>query len=160
MLTTGDVHGLMRNQDFQALMNNPHMKALMTQSDVASEKGAQAAAEKMVAAWSRVNQIKHDPRIIAILNDPEFQQQLNAPNKLPLMMNPKLNQLTEFIFSDAPPITHGAHNVQIQDITQGINNKNTIPTTSEKQDDKPPTTVYRWTDDEGRTHYSDKPINK
>jgi len=160
MLTTGDVHGLMRSPDFQALMNNPHMQALMTQSDVASEQGAQAAAEKMVAAWSRVNQLKHDPRIIAIISDPEFQKQLNAPNKLPLMMNPKLNQLTTIIFSDAPPVSHGAHNVQIQDITQDINNKNTTPTANEKQDDKPPATIYRWTDEEGRTHYSDKPINK
>lgn len=158
MLTTGDVNGLMHNQDFQALMNNPHMQALMTQSDVESEKGAQAAAEKMVAAWGRVNQLKHDPRIIAIINDPEFQQQLNAPNKLPLMMNPKLNQITEIIFSDAPPITHEAHNVQIQDEIQETNNINTTPTAIEKQDDKPPTTIYRWTDEEGRTHYSDKPI--
>jgi uncharacterized membrane protein required for colicin V production len=158
MLTTGDVNGLMRDPDFQALMNNPHMQALMAQSDVESEKGAQAAAEKMVAAWGRVNQLKHDPRIIAIISDPEFQQQLNAPNKLPLMMNPKLNQITEIIFSDAPPVPIEAHNIQIQDETQDIDNTNTSPTASEKQDDKPPATIYRWTDEEGRTHYSDKPI--
>jgi uncharacterized membrane protein required for colicin V production len=159
MLTTGDVHGLMRDDGFQALMNNPHMQALMSQSDVSSELGSRAAAEKMIAAWSRVNQIKHDPRVIAIITDPEFQQQLNSSNKLSLMMNPKMSQLTEIIFSNETPVSHGVSNLQVEDITHKLDTVNPAsPTTTEESEDKPKTTVYRWTDDEGRVHYSDKPV--
>lgn len=158
MLNTGDVPALMRDKDFQALINNPHMQALMTQSDVSSDEGARAAAEKMVAAWGRMNHLKHDPRIIAIINDPEFQQQLNAPNKLPLMMNPKMNQLAELIFSSETPVSHGTSNYQISpmgDTSEAPHPQETKA--SQPVDDKPKTTIYQWTDKEGRVHYSDKP---
>lgn len=160
MLTTGDVQGLMRDEQFQSLMNDPHMKALMEQSDVSGDSGSQAAAEKMVAAWNRVNLIKHDPRVIAIISDPEFQQQLNAPNKLPLMMNPKLNQLTEIIFSSEAPAANSSNTYQIVKSEQYMENQEPSHQETVAQppkEDKPKTNVYRWTDEEGRVHYSDKP---
>lgn len=160
ILTTGDTNALLRNPDFQDLMNNPSVQALMSQSDVKSEAGAQAAAEKMVLAWSRVQTIKHDPRVIAILNDPEFQQQLNSANKLPLMMNPKLNQLTEIIFSSETTPANGMGNYQVRDINEADTGANTAPATnnSAEADSKPATTIYRWTDENGQVHYSDKPV--
>lgn len=157
ILTTGDTHALMRDPAFQELMSNPSVQALMSQSDVNSDAGSQAAAEKMVQAWSRVQSIKHDPRVLAIINDPEFQQQLNSSNKLPLMMNPKLNQLTEIIFSSEAVPANGMGNYQVRDI-----NAATTETTnnSANEDSKPATTIYRWTDDNGQVHYSDKPVIK
>lgn len=162
MLTTGDVQGLMRDAQFQELMNDPHMKALMAQSDVSSESGSQAAAEKMVTAWNRVNLIKHDPRVIAIISDPEFQQQLNAPNKLPLMMNPKMNQLAEIIFSPETPVSHGTNNYQMTDVDDASGARSLQDTTTQQpvDDNKPKTTIYRWTDEEGRVHYSDTPTHE
>lgn len=165
MLNTGDVQGLMRDAQFQELMNDPHMKALMEQSDVSSESGSQAAAEKMVAAWNRVNLIKHDPRVIAIISDPEFQQQLNAPNKLPLMMNPKLNQLTEIIFSSETPAATGSNNYQIVEQEQfGEPQPGTYQEKQQKpaadSEEKPKSNIYRWTDENGQVHYSDKPIEE
>lgn len=168
MLTTGDVNGLLQDKDFQALMDNPHMQALMAQSDVASETGAKAAAEKMVFAWGRVNSVKYDPRVIAIVNDPEFQEQLNAPNKFPLMMNPKLNQLTEIIFnadkdatgaSNSPAASNRTEHYQIQDISD---DKDTPPPQADLPDEenKPAAAIYRWTDKDGKVHYSDKPIKE
>jgi uncharacterized membrane protein required for colicin V production len=158
ILTTGDTNALLRDPGFQELMNNPSVQALMSQSDVKSEAGAQAAAEKMVQAWSRVQTIKHDPRVIAIISDPEFQQQLNSSNKLPLMMNPKLNQLTEIIFSSEATPANGMGNYQVQDINEGATD--TAPATNNAADEesKPAVTIYRWTDENGRVHYSDKPV--
>lgn len=160
ILTTGDTNALLRDPGFQELMNNPSVQALMSQSDVKSEAGAQAAAEKMVQAWSRVQTIKHDPRVIAIISDPEFQQQLNSSNKLPLMMNPKLNQLTEIIFNSETVPTNGMGNYQVQDINEADTDTNTAPATNNSTDknSKPAKTIYRWTDDNGRVHYSDKPV--
>lgn len=162
ILTTGDTNALLRDPGFQELMNNPSVQALMSQSDVKSAAGSQAAAEKMVQAWNRVQTIKHDPRVIAIISDPEFQQQLNASNKLPLMMNPKLNQLTEIIFSSETAPANGMGNYQVRDINEGTTGTNTAPVTNNPsgEDAKPATTIYRWTDEAGQVHYSDKPVKK
>ena len=148
----------MRDPAFKELMNNPSVQALMSQSDVNSDAGSQAAAEKMVQAWNRVQTIKHDPRVIAIISDPEFQQQLNSSNKLPLMMNPKLNQLTEIIFSSETMPANGMGNYQIQDMNEV--GASTTPATNNAtdEDSKPATTIYRWTDENGQVHYSDKPV--
>lgn len=163
LLTTGDTQALMRTAEFQSLMDNPSVQALMAQSDVDSEAGSQAAAEKMVQAWNRVQTIKHDPRVIAIISDPEFQQQLNSPNKLPLMMNSKLNQLTEIIFSSetTPANGMGTYRVQNMDDTTTGSHVNPAANNSAIDDDsKPATTIYRWTDENGQVHYSDKPVQK
>lgn len=158
ILTTGDTQALMRDPAFKELMNNPSVQALMSQSDVNSEAGSQAAAEKMVQAWSRVQTIKHDPRVIAIISDPEFQQQLNSSNKLPLMMNPKLNQLTEIIFSSETTPANGMGNYQVRDLNEATTH--TAPATNNvaDEDSKAATTIYRWTDENGQVHYSDKPV--
>lgn len=155
LLTTGDTRALMREPAFKELMNNPSMQALMAQSDVTSDAGSQAAAEKMVQAWNRMQTIKQDPRVIAIISDPEFQQQLNSSNKLPLMMNPKLNQLTEIIFSGEASTTDGMGNYQIENSDDP---SNATAAAASTQDDKPATTIYRWTDENGQVHYSDKPV--
>lgn len=154
LLTTGDTHALMRDPEFKALIDNPSMQALMAQADVNSDAGAQAAAEKMVFAWNRVQIIKHDPRVIAIVNDPEFQQQLNSPNKLPLMLNPKLNQLTQIIFSQETIAANGTNNYEVIEVKQNNTGSQTTEETS-----RTPTQIYRWTDENGQVHYSDQPTN-
>lgn len=159
ILTTGDTNALLRDPGFQDLMNNPSVQALLAQSDVKSDVGAQAAAEKMVAAWSRVQTIKHDPRVIAIISDPEFQQQLNSANKLPLMMNPKLNQLTEIIFNSETVPANGMGQYQVQDINEA--GAGTTPENNNSisgEDTKPAATIYRWTDENGQVHFSDIPV--
>lgn len=159
ILTTGDTNALLRDPGFQNLMNNPSVQALLAQSDVKSDVGAQAAAEKMVVAWSRVQTIKHDPRVVAIISDPEFQQQLNSANKLPLMMNPKLNQLTEIIFNSETVPANGMGQYQVQDINEadaGTTQENNNSISGE--DTKPAATIYRWTDENGQVHFSDIPV--
>lgn len=165
ILTTGDTDALLRSPAFQDLMNNPNVQALMAQSDVKSEAGAQVAAEKMVQAWNRAQTIKHDPRVIAIISDPEFQQQLNSSNKLPLMMNPKLNQLTEIIFSGETIPANGMGTYQIRDVNEAESGTNAKLTNNDVADNnstdenlKPAATIYRWTDENGQVHYSDKPV--
>lgn len=155
ILTTGDTHALTRDPAFQEMMNNESVQALLAQSDVSSEKGSQAAAEKMVSAWNRVQRIKHDPRVIAIISDPEFQQQMNSPNKLSLLTNPKLNELASIIFSNETQPTNGMGIYEIQE-RRAENSHATMPMGNGEE--KPKTTIYRWTDENGQVHYSDKPV--
>jgi len=160
MLSTGDVNALMKEQGFTELMADEHMQALIATADnkAIGTNGQQVAAEKMVAAWQRANDLKNDPRIIAILSDPEFQKQLNSPNKLALMMNPKLNQLTEIIFSDGPATQNHSNNIHQSNtaISATSPTATTSPTQTTTPEEKPPTKIYRWTDENGKVHYSDK----
>lgn len=153
LLTTGDTLGLMHNPEFQALINTPGMQALMKHADVTSEAGAEAAADKMVLAWNHMQRIKNDPRVVAIMSDPEFQQQLNSTNKLPLMMNPKLNQLTQIIFTPATMVANDSRGYDVVD----LQNNQTTPATAH-DNDQTPTQIYRWTDTQGQVHYSDQPL--
>ncbi len=151
LLSREDSQGLIDSAEFKTLVSNPHMQALMQEADVRSEQGERAAAEKLIAAWNRTQQLKYDPRVTTILQDREFQQQLNNPNKLALMMNPKLKQLTEIIFN---PAEHYA----IRDLDSA--ERASLESNSSEATDgskKAPTRIYRWTDESGQVHYSDKP---
>ena len=98
MVANNDIDGLMRVPEFQALMSNEHIQALMPPSNATGQDNVRKGAQKMVSAWGRINRISNHPEFIAILSDPELQQQLQSPD-LALMMNPKLNKLTEILFS-------------------------------------------------------------
>lgn len=145
LLKQGDTQALLQNWQFQRMMNNENMQALLVGSeDTKDGKFSQeVAAEKMLEAWRHTDAIKNDPRVEAILNDAEFQQQLNSSNKLPLMMNPKLKQLTDIIFS-------GEHS------RQSNSESDEVRVDSEEPRDK----IYRWTDSNGYVHYSDQPIKQ
>ena len=166
-LNAGDVNGLMRNKDFQQLMDNRDMQAILSSASGNANNPAaqQAAAEKMVAAWQKVDTLKSDPRVLQILNDPAFQQQLNSPNKLSLMMNPRLRELTEIIFNSQGNTTTPSNSVKntnyhIEDITQPHPGEQTPSPAadSEQGNTTREEKIYRWKDANGKTHFSDKPI--
>jgi len=136
LLKKGDTQTLLKDWRFQHLMNNQDMQAMLinTEDNQSGKFSQQIAAENMVSAWRHTYAIKNDPRIVAIINDAEFQQQLNSPNKLPLMLNPKLKELTDIIFSSEHPVE------SIDPVAV------------------PAAQIYRWTDSSGRVHYSDEPV--
>jgi hypothetical protein len=160
----------MHNADFQQLLQNPDMQAIISSSD---ESAKRAATEKMIQAWQKVTTLKNDSRVLDIMKDPAFQAQLNSPNKLPLLMNPKLRELSEIIFSNDLGSERAAPGIQapapqksnvhytLEDITQGTGEKTkAVEALSEthKREELPEEKIYRWTDENGKVHYSDKPI--
>jgi|GEM_PF-596546 len=185
-LNRGNVETLMRNKDFQNLMRNPDMQAIISADgdDSTDKSGEHAAAEKMIQAWKKVSTLKNDPRVIAIVQDEAFQAQLNSPNKLALLMNPKMRELTEIIFNpttdtltyagETIPATEngsGRENEKvrytIEDITNGSDQNNseveaenneTTPTSKQQAEEATEQKLYRWTDENGKVHFSDKPI--
>ncbi len=182
-LAQGNTASLMQNEDFQELLQNPDMQAILSSGDNAGDTASeQATAEKMIQAWQKVETLKNDPRVIDIVSDPAFQAQLNSPNKLPLLMNPKMRELSEIIFSnDSPPVSTNrpaknattkaaaaipkTHYV-VEDITSGVqqpaaNNddeKSAEKKSANKKEEVREEKLYRWTDEDGKVHYSDKPI--
>lgn len=171
-LNHGNVESLMQNKDFQQLLKNPDMQAIIASEDSNDKSTEQAAAEKMIQAWQKVVMLKTDPRVLDIVNDPAFQAQLNSPNKLPLLMNPKMRQLSEIIFSDEseeettkpvkqiPAGQKSNVHYTLEDITQGAGPKAKEESLSDthKREEQQEEKIYRWTDEDGKVHYSDKPI--
>ncbi len=178
-LNHGNAESLMQNEDFQQLIQNPDMQAIISSADdeTTGKSAEQAAAEKMIQAWQKVATLKNDPRVLEIVGDPAFQAQLNSTNKLPLLMNPKMRELSEIIFSNETvasspdqlrPTKKNATRIEsneqykIEDITNGIPQDSEVET-SESEDKKPEKTetkLYRWTDENGKVHFSDKPIKE
>jgi uncharacterized membrane protein required for colicin V production len=175
LLTKGDTNALMGNEGFQSLMNNADMQAILENvgDDKTGKTSQQLTAEKMVAAWGRTNDLKNDPRVITIVTDPEFQQQINSTNKLPLLTNPKLKMLTEIIFS-SPTTTNdttevnrmaqqnnillesGITQYEINDISNAHKNvQQPLSSDNAKPEKKPDPKIFRWTDENGKVHYSD-----
>jgi len=169
-LSKGNAQALLQNRDFQELMKNPDMRAIIASenNDAASE---QAAAEKMIQAWQKVETLRNDPRVLNIVNDPAFQAQLNSPNKLPLLMNPGMRELTEIIFNSEPNPAPAANKIKvaesgkitrydIEDITNDVKQTSeaAINASETEAEKAPEQKLYRWTDEDGKVHYSDKPI--
>lgn len=168
-LNTGDINTLMQNQDFQKLMGNSDVQALVASADNSGngESPEKIAAEKMINVWQKMESLKNNPRVMQIIADPEFQEQLDATNKLPLMLNPKLKELTDIMFNEettsgspgATPKTQHITTYKVEDITENVqqemNNSQTPSKGKEEQSEKK---LYRWTDENGRVHFSDKPV--
>ncbi len=151
LMRAGDIDSLMQVPEFNRLMNDPDMKQLLSDSgmDIHREDTAQQTARKIALGWQQIQVMQSDPRVQAIINDPEFQQQLQADNKLPLLMNPKLNTLAEIIFvegADKLEAVQEDAEIRIKEIQRGDD------AILEEEG-----TIYRWVDENGQVQYSDKP---
>jgi len=182
-LNHGNVHTLVDNKDFQTLMQNSDMQAILASAEETNGENfsQEEAAGKLISAWQKIATLKNDPRVLDIVNDSTFQEQLNSPNKIPLLMNPKMRELTEIMFngesesiSSVADVSNAAiHNkthYKIEDLNQGttharteelppINNPNgTQPANTGNNEPQTEKKIYRWTDENGKVHYSDSPV--
>lgn len=153
LMKEGDVDELMKVPEFRRLMENQDMKHLLEASGlgVDSKDSARETAKKITLGWQRVQLMKNDPRVQSIVNDPEFRAQMQAENKLPLLANPKLNELAEIIFVDGTgsiAAFNADNQITIKEIQKGADASVTEGEAG---------TVYRYTDEHGQVHYSDKP---
>lgn len=95
----GDVDAVMATPAFQDLMQDSHVQALVAESGADPEASEREVAETLVTVMGRAARIQEDPRVVAILNDPDFQRKLNAQDRLALVTDPRLKELTEILFS-------------------------------------------------------------
>ncbi len=150
VLNSGDAAALQKLPAFQQLVKNPDMQALANSAGMMTEPGDTAAVEtalagQLVDIWGRVKRVQDDRRVQEILNDPEFQQKIQTNNPLDLLTNARLLELADIIFSDSVAPDNDAD--KAADSTQPDSNLQPTP--------KKETTIYSWTDKNGRVHYSD-----
>ena len=150
VLNSGDVAALQKLPAFQQLVKNPDMLALANSAGMTTEPGDTAAVETALASqlidiWGRMQRVQNNRRVQEILSDSEFQQKIQSNNPLDLLTNARLLELADIIFSDS--VAPDNDTDKAADSTQPDNNLQQTP--------KKQTTIYSWTDKNGRIHYSD-----
>ena len=98
----------------------------------------EALAGQLTDIWGRMQRVKNDRRVQDILNDPEFQQNMQSGNPVALLTNSRLLELADIVFSDEAVASE-----------TGGQGGSGIQAASKE------TKIYSWTDENGQTHFSD-----
>ena len=142
VLDSGNPERVQRLPAFRALAANPDLLALAEKSGLADDDDLEAElARQLTDTWGRAQQVKNDPRVQAILTDPEFQAALDSGNPVDLLTNHQLHELADIIFAN--------------EATAATSDQSTAGT-SAVNPPKEPTEIYQWADSSGRIHYSDQ----
>lgn len=91
LLNKGNAEELLKNESFHSLINNKNIKAIF-----AGQK-EKVIADSMIQVWRKVDSVKNNPRVIEIMSDKEFIEQINSANTLQLLINPKLKELVDIV---------------------------------------------------------------
>jgi uncharacterized membrane protein required for colicin V production len=146
VLDSGNPERVQQLPAFRALAVNPDLLALGEMSGLADDDLDAELARQLTDTWGRTQQVKNDPRVQAILADPEFQAALDSDNPVDLLTNHQLLELADIIYADeAIAATPG----------QSTTDQSTAGTSAVNLP-KEPTEIYQWTDSSGRIHYSDQ----
>jgi hypothetical protein len=100
VLDSGNPQRVQQLPAFRALAVNPDMLALGEMSGLADDDLEAEFARQLTDTWGRAQQIKNDPRVQAILADPEFQAALDSGNPIDLLTNHQLHELADIIYAD------------------------------------------------------------
>ncbi len=141
VLDSGNPERVQQLPAFRALAVNPDMLALGEMSGLADDDLEAELARQLTDTWGRTQQVKNDPRVQAILADPEFQAALDSDNPVDLLTNHQLLELADIIFAN--------------EAIAATSDQSTAGT-SAVNPPKEPTEIYQWTDSSGRIHYSDQ----
>jgi uncharacterized membrane protein required for colicin V production len=142
VLDSGKAELVQRLPAFRALAATPDMLALAKKAGLAEGGDTEAElARQLTDNWGRAQRVKNDPRVQAILADPEFRATLDSGNPVALLTNPKLLELADIMLTE-----EAVAKASDQSLTGE----------TESSPSKEPTKIYRWTDSSGRIHYSDK----
>ena len=141
VLDSGNPERVQQLPAFRALAVNPDLLALGEMSGLVDDDLEAELARQLTDTWGRTQQVKNDPRVQAILADPEFQAALDSDNPVDLLTNHQLLELADIIYAD--------------EAIAATSDQSTAGT-SAVNPPKEPTEIHQWTDSSGRIHYSDQ----
>lgn len=146
VLDSGDVDLVRRLPAFRVLLANADLVALAEATGLAAGDDLELVlATRLTDTWRRSQQVKHDPRVQAILADAEFRKALDSGNPVTLLANPRLLEVADIIFE-------GEEMPAAPD--QPIPGAGTTADTTEEGSSE--TRIYQWTDSSGRVYFSDQ----
>ena len=141
VLDSGKPERVQQLPAFRALAANPDMLALGEMSGLADDDLTAELARQLTDTWARAQKIKNDPRVQAILADPEFRTALDSGNPVDLLTNHQLLELADIIYAN--------------EVSAATSDQSTAGTSAVNSPEEP-TEIYQWTDSSGRIHYSDQ----
>ena len=141
VLDSGKPERVQQLPAFRALAANPDMLALGEMSGLADDDLTAELARQLTDTWARAQKIKNDPRVQAILADPEFRTALDSGNPVDLLTNHQLLELADIIYAN--------------EVSAATSDQSTAGTSAINSPEEP-TEIYQWTDSSGRIHYSDQ----
>jgi len=162
---------LMLAHQTEALQNHPHFQTLMASPEAGeifvllSEKTAsgkdidppEKVARLLSDMYLKVSRVQHDPRFLRLAEKPEFKQLAQNPSPVAMLANPALGELAEIIFNPAPPVSAEPATLQrLEPLAWEVSTSAEQPVVLEEETPAPEGLVmYRWTDGNGRKHYSE-----
>ena len=161
VLDAGDPQAVLRLPAFQQLLQNPDLQALARSTGILEQVGGSAAsvdealAIQLTDVWGRAQRAKHDPRVQEILNDAEFQRKIQSGNPIDLLTNKRLLELADIIFAEESRAAGDSPESSVATQPQSGGN-NTQQSSQPQSDSNKDSNIkfYRWTDKDGRVHYT------
>lgn len=101
LLEHGDPQALINDPLFKRLIYDPDVQYFLQQSELvpAGANTDEVVAQAVIDSWQGFQSARNDARVQEIVNDPEFQRKLQSGDKMALMTDPQLQELTEAFFS-------------------------------------------------------------
>jgi uncharacterized membrane protein required for colicin V production len=142
-LNSRNAKRVMQQTSFQQLMLQTDLVSFLQQIGLSKDSAEfqKQAAIKITTLWNQINQVSDNPEFIRLTNDPQIRKMIQQGNFVSMLNDEKIAKLLNIIISAKIP------EITFTDVTK-TKQSSTLP----KEQDK----IYRWTDKEGRIHYSDK----
>ncbi len=159
ILNRGNVKEIARLPELKQLMANPGFTAL-TEDIIevnANESPELQIAERVRDMWARAQFVKNDPQAQAIVNDPQLRAAVERANIVQLLNDERVVQLFERIMSEeANQYSLSLREKEYEQVDLDALNSSVNTPTDSTQSQQQSNKIYRWVDDKGRVHYSDK----
>ncbi|WP_045860802.1 CvpA family protein [Teredinibacter purpureus] len=160
-LHTGNLEGLVESGHFQQLITQPEMapfrelalEEVRRRDEKATLKMADIyLASRLSQAWRRMNTLREQPEIKAILADSDVKSLIESRNIPALLMHPKVQVLLGRVLE-----TDNDTSVDGRAYSSGLpsfEQPSIVPTEKAVE---PPAVLFKWQDSEGRVHYGESP---
>lgn len=100
LLDHGDAQSLINDPLFKRLISDPDVQYVLQRSQLVpkGQNTDEAVADALINSWQGIQSVRQDARVQEIVNNPDFQRKLQSGDKLSLMSDPQLQELTEVFF--------------------------------------------------------------
>lgn len=170
LMLAGQAQALQEHPHFQTLMALPEAREILTVLGEGTVTGQDIQPDEKVARllvdmYQRASRVQRDPRFLKLAEKPEFKQLAQNPSPVAMLTNPVLSELAEIVFDPAPlPVVMEAPDESALQRLEPLEWESldaapaTVvdPSAPEQAIAEPQGKVmYRWTDENGRKHYSE-----
>ncbi len=147
-MTRGDTAAILESNAFKNLAQDPAFSEAGQALRLINDEGeAKGLAELLARVGSAFDQLQQDPEVRAILEDPEFNEQLRQSSPWKLLNDERMLTLIRRLNEVSPSSAELPH----------VEPNRVQPVPVETQKEKTPRKLYRWRDAQGGLHLTNDP---